>query len=171
VFLFNFACFKCVQTVDSLARWEESKNWKKKVEKLESRIRELEQEADKTKRTLQSRVISITRLEKEKMVLEAKLNNRMQHLRGTSTSTAGLSDSSSLSQQSSQHMQIIAQGEIARLSIKIQDLEELVEKTEFEGREEAEKLKMEVKLLKERIATQERQLTAYQIAQKVDCQQ
>lgn len=58
-------------------------------------------------------------------------------------------------------------GEIAKLQIELQDTKELMEKTEFEGREEIEKLKMEIRCLKERIVTQERQLTAYEVAQKV----
>lgn len=158
-----------------MARWEESKKWKRTTEKLESRIKELETENDKAKRTMQNLRITITRLEKEKLSLDSKLKSRpIQNQREGSASSGNyrFSDSSSMKSQpqSSEHDQqerILAQGEIARLNMEIQDLKELVEKTEFEGREEVETLKMEIKLLKERIVSQERQLTAYQIAQKV----
>lgn len=89
-----------------------------------------------------------------------------QSSRASSASAATEKFASELS-QASQQSHILTQGEIARLKIQLQDLQELNEKIEFEGREEAERLKMEVKLLKERIVSQERQLTAYQIAQKV----
>lgn len=103
-------------------------------------------------------------MEKDKIILETKLSSSRQNdnTRSSSASTRFSSDS----QLSSQQAHILAQGEIARLKIEIHDLQELNEKTEFEGREEAERLKMEVKLLKERVVSQERQLTAYQIAQK-----
>ncbi|XP_021960542.2 centrosomal protein of 290 kDa [Folsomia candida] len=159
---------KKIKSAERVARFEESKKWKATLKTGEIRISELESEIERFKSIVQNLRTSISRMEKDKIILETKLSSSRQNdnTRSSSASTRFSSDS----QLSSQQAHILAQGEIARLKIEIHDLQELNEKTEFEGREEAERLKMEVKLLKERVVSQERQLTAYQIAQKGDAQ-
>ncbi len=138
--------------MDGYARWEEGKKWKKTVEKLESKIQELENENAKLSKTIQSLRTLSSRLEKEKMVLESQQKAKKK---GSSKENIA---------EENPHDPAL----VERLKDRIADLNELVEKTEFEGREEAEKLKMEVRILKERIVGQERQLVAYQVAQKGD---
>lgn len=150
---------KKIKNAESTARWDEKAKWRRQVEKLEARLKDLETELERTKRTNQNLRTTISRMEKEKIILETRLAS------SATNSTKGSRSSSASASTTDAHL--LAQGEIAKLKMEIQDLQELNEKIEFEGREEAEKLKMEVKLLKERIVSQERQLTAYQIAQKV----
>lgn len=156
------------QTAESVARWEESKKWKRSKEKLEQKVKELEHDNERLERLLSTLKGSIHRLEKEKMILDSRLKLKHGGL-GSSLSKSSLDNISEGSAPSGSFHQnyITAQSEIAKLQLDLQDTKELVEKTEFEGREEAEKLKMEIKCLKERIVTQERQLTAYEVAQKV----
>ncbi|ODN05415.1 hypothetical protein Ocin01_01256, partial [Orchesella cincta] len=163
---------KKIKTSESVARWEESKKWKKNKEKMESRVHELELENEKLEKLVTALKTSIHRLEKEKMILDTRLRSR-HSLHGSSLSKSSLdniSEGSAPSGATYHQSYILAQGEIAKLQLELQDTKELVEKTEFEGREEIEKLKMEIKCLKERIVTQERLLTAYEVAQKGDPQ-
>lgn len=131
-------------------------------------MKELEHENERMEKMVATMKASIHRLEKEKMILDSRLKSRLG-LHSSSLSKSSLENISEGSAPSGSYHQnyIMAQGEIAKLQIELQDTKELVEKTEFEGREEIEKLKMEIRCLKERIVTQERQLTAYEVAQKV----
>ena len=129
-----------------MARWEEAKKWKKQVEKLELQIDTLKKENEKLQTTNKNLRGNITRL--DKMVVDCK---KLQL---------------SLPKSSSQrHPDDFIEND--KLKFEIQDLNELVERTEFEGKEKIAVLEMEIRCLKERILTQERQLTAYQVAQKV----
>jgi len=98
----------------------------------------------------------ISRLEREKILLESRG-------KGQSTKTG-----KSKRDDSADTPTVNSIGLVDQLRTEIADLNELVEKTEFEGKEESERLKMEVRILKDRIVSQERQLTAYQVAQKGD---
>lgn len=147
---------KKIKSAEHIARWEESKKWKKSNEGLSLKVTQITEENERLQRALANLRTTLARLEKEKGVLEGKL---AKGLRSTSASTTTTDSSSG-------NANILALGEIARLKIEVQDANELAERLEFEGKEEAERLKMEVKLLKERIVSQERQLVAYQVAQK-----
>lgn len=131
-------------------------------------MRELETENARLEKTVGTLKTSIIRLEKEKMMLDSRLKSRTS-LHGSSMSKSSMenvSDGSGPSGPSHQSF-LLAQREIAKLQMDLQDSKELVEKTEFEGREEVERLKMEIRCLKERIVTQERQLTAFEVAKQV----
>jgi len=165
-----------LQTLESVTRWEESKKWKKMVDKLELKVKESETEKERLNKANTTLRNTVIRLEKEKLVLDSRLvraRNSNSALRGTSLSKSSIdnysltSGTEGSSGQDAKVVSTVSQEEISKLNFELADMKELLEKTEFEGREEAEKLKMEIKCLKDRIVSQERQLTAYQIAQKV----
>lgn len=139
-----------LKTIEGFARWEESKKWKKTVNRLEEQKQEIETERNKMSKQLDGLRLLVVRLEKEKALLEARLKRSVK-----STSQSDLS--------------LFREGTtVDRLRQENEELRGLIDQKELSASEEVERLSMETRILRERIQTQERQLTAYEVSQKGD---
>jgi len=135
--------------VEGFARWDESKKWKKTVERLEEQKRKVEEERLRLSKQVDDLRTLLTRLEKEKSILDTRLKRGLK----SSTSEQSLTGDGTTTE---------------KLRQEIEGLRGILEQKEFHASESTERLTMEAQILRERIESQERQLTAYEVSNKGD---
>lgn len=62
-----------VRTAEDLARWDESKKWQKKVEGVKAKLATTEEEVQKLTKVNQGLRDVVSRLEREKLMLDGKV--------------------------------------------------------------------------------------------------
>ena len=67
--------FQVVRTAEDLARWDESKKWQKKIENIKAKLFTAEEEVAKLSKANQGLKDVITRLEREKLMLDGKVKS------------------------------------------------------------------------------------------------
>jgi septal ring factor EnvC (AmiA/AmiB activator) len=65
-----------LQSAEEVARWDERKRWQQTVEKHKQKLKEKAAEAEKLSSTIRSLKETVSRLEREKLVLDSRLRTR-----------------------------------------------------------------------------------------------
>ncbi len=138
-----------MRTAAELARWDESKKWLHKVEVLKSKLSDADGEVSKLSKTNKSLRDLVTRLEREKLMLEtrAKSSSKTGH---TQAAIVGI-----------KVQELQKENEQLR-----EEVEALKHNTLMHGSQGMETLRLKNKFLTDRVEAQERKITTLELTRR-----
>ena len=138
---------KLIKNAEEVARWDERKKWQKKFEEFRLRLKEADEEVSKISKQNNNLRETVTRLDREKMVLDQKWKSHLKVGAARSTVNDGKVE--------------LLQQEIAELKAELSANHE--EPTSEPGNET---LKLRVKFLQGRVEQQEKKISMLEIGRK-----
>ena len=138
---------KLMKNNTEIARWEERKKWQKKIEAFREKLKDADKEVSKLSKQNMSFRETISRLEREKFLIQQKWKSYLK-----------CSDTESKNYNNLQN---------ETLKQEIQDLKTQLEKSNVkEGEPGNETLKLRVKFLQDRTEQQERKISILELGKK-----
>ena len=77
-----------MRTAEDLARWDESKKWQKKVDLVKAKLSTAEEEVSKLSKANQGLRDVISRLEREKLMLDGKVKTAAREAQASTSSVS-----------------------------------------------------------------------------------
>ena len=138
---------KQIKTAAELARWDESKKWKHKIEVLKNKLSEADGEVSKLSKSNNSLREMVSRLEREKLMMEHRAKSSRSSVKAN-----------------------ITEVKMRELQVENTKLREELETAQhsllMESGQGTETLKLKNKFLQDRIEAQERKITALELSKK-----